>query len=256
LILWALKSDRDARIQSMQEFVDELEPFASERAFLAQMTDVGHTLPSIVLRPSAEPRAFEGIDRPARHQRVPGLVRASDSERSPERISDAPRQSEDTAVGDELAVPYRSRLLPVLLAVAAALVLVGIGTRLARRFSNASAHASQGARPPPPLPFFDGGLIVPATSTGDDWDQLAPERAALPAASAQLSVDAAIAFAPIVETEQTQSPVRDAHPARSEGVSTSVDKSKRAATAVTHEPQRGAPRIRAGQVRAQDFLPQ
>jgi serine/threonine-protein kinase len=70
IVLWAMARKREDRIPTMEAFIRELEPFATERAFRAQMTDVEQVLPNV---PRAERFAeaipiddeVESVDTPA-----------------------------------------------------------------------------------------------------------------------------------------------------------------------------------------------
>lgn len=50
LVAWAMQRDREQRLESMDAFIRELSPFASEHAFRAQMTDPERALPAVAAR--------------------------------------------------------------------------------------------------------------------------------------------------------------------------------------------------------------
>jgi serine/threonine protein kinase len=96
VILWAMERDRDDRIDSMDTFIRELEPFAAEHAFRAQMTEVGRSLPLVI------PRA----ERP--HGRTPGKPPPAVSGRVPQRTpgrapSEPPSDPVQTVSGGRLS---------------------------------------------------------------------------------------------------------------------------------------------------------
>ncbi|MEY4508125.1 MAG: hypothetical protein RLZZ450_247 [Pseudomonadota bacterium] len=55
LILWAMARDRDQRIDSMETFIRELEPFAFAHSFRAEMSVPDRSVPSVLARPLATP---------------------------------------------------------------------------------------------------------------------------------------------------------------------------------------------------------
>jgi serine/threonine protein kinase len=155
LICWALERDRDKRISSMDAFIDELEPFASARAFRTQMTDAQRTLPAIVPRALIEQPAARASDAPPRSSDLP-----------PERLAE--KTLEEVRVSDPQSAPAlspslapaksRSRdVLPLAFAVAATLALMGLGTCAVRRLTSPAAQEGRTAGPPP-LPVLDAGL--------------------------------------------------------------------------------------------------
>jgi serine/threonine-protein kinase len=222
LISWALERDRDKRIASMDAFIDELEPFASARAFHTQMTDAQRTLPALV------PRGQEARPRPPRPLEPAPLESVPPPAATPTRLKTLHEVSVRSApAAASLPAPVRrnaSQMVPMVLVAASALAVMGLGTVVVRRCS-APAEPEARIPAPPPLPLIDAGLRAAgrgARAAGSGAAGSAPV-----SASAPIGADASVSLA---------APVA---PAR-------AIKAKRAVPA----PKR---RFRAGEARQQDF---
>lgn len=66
LILWAMSRDREQRIESMDVFIRELEPFASEHSFFGQMSEFDRSVPLAVTSP-----ALPSVPAPAGAAQLP-----------------------------------------------------------------------------------------------------------------------------------------------------------------------------------------
>jgi serine/threonine-protein kinase len=250
LILWALERERDSRIQSMQAFIDELEPFASERAFRTQMTDAQRTLPSIVPRASSEPPPFaQGVGRASKDP-APAPVPEPPAVRSTDPANDASAAAEEGDIAASMPpTPSRSRWLPTVFVAAAALVLLGAGTHLMRRSSPAAEHVRRVAAPRP-LPLLDAGLLAPAAPSRRERDRTTRERTTGPSTSAEVLADAATASVLV-------NPAASGHDqdAATPSFSPEVPLPKPPVARLKPQPKNPAPsrRFRAGKPRLIDF---
>jgi serine/threonine-protein kinase len=218
----AMAKDRHKRTPSLAALIAQLQPFASEAAFRAQMT--AQNAPTPAIRPPSEPNGRTRV-RPHSGLRAAGLATPAGSERS----------SSDLAL--QRMRPRAARWVAFLLGVFA---LAVAGGYLLRRPSAASTPSASPAK---------------ATATTQSAQPQSPPQPTLPPTVVAAPVVAAgarksVVAAPTPEPPKTKrprpkQPPPTAVPAGTQPSSTPVP------TAV---PERStSPRLRAGQPRRQDF---
>ncbi len=153
LISWALERDRDKRIASMDAFINELEPFASARAFRTQMTDAQRTLPAIVPRDRSAPRTPRPSQLSA--EAPPPAAMTLPEVPGPEPVPPAGSVSAPNPTRER----RESKVLPLAFVAAAMLAVMGLGTLVVGRCSRFASEQGRVAVPPP-LPALDAGFVV------------------------------------------------------------------------------------------------
>jgi eukaryotic-like serine/threonine-protein kinase len=146
IIQWAIAREREQRIPDLQTLIRELEPFASQHAFRAQMTEAELAMPRLQPRGEGNEARHEAPSPPITP--VPATPRATAPVTTPINVNDKLLEAKSNPPPKRSSNPIRSlppRRKPLLPYGLGALGLLVVGTLLWFRLGNASTPIVVGA---------------------------------------------------------------------------------------------------------------